>query len=113
MKNSLQVFDKYLIYDIVLIRVLLVIVLIISFLDIVIVYRKVFKIMESLNKNFGGYYFNILPSNSDFVRVISTLKKNNSELTVLERRKLMHFIVSGVIGTLCVILLFITCFVSE
>ena len=67
--------------------------------------------MKPLNKNFGGYFFNMLPANADFFKVISILRKQNSKLTSIEKRILINFIISTSIVMLCVISLIIMGFI--
>jgi len=96
-----------------LVTILLIVAFVISFLYIAMTYKEVIKVMKPLNKNFGGYYFNMLPANADFFRAILILRKHNSKLTSSDKKTLIYFIVSTSIGTLCVILLIIMGFVCN
>ena len=92
-------------------RILLIVTFVIIFLYNAIKYQEVYKIMKPLNKNFGGYFFNTLPANTDFLRVILILKQRNSTLTSFEKKILQHFVISFIIGIFCVLTLVILAFI--
>jgi len=96
---------------ILIVRLLFIVIFLASFLYLALSYQKVYKIMSLLRKNFGGYFFNLLPANSDFFRVILVLKQDDSKLTYLEKKILIRFVISFLVGTLSVILLIIIGFI--